>query len=180
MSEKFDKAALFEWLQTRAGKLQRGREKGVRKGQVISDTIQAKIDANPKARAARDFIIDKGEKFCDVRIGHTRIGDLPHAAQKLTERQLFKLLDKMRTIDPGFNWEAYLPNPADMPIFEAFNCLGVPYGAPWDDVKKAYRKLMRQWHPDKHGESPEAEQRATQKTQEITAAYELIAQHYGK
>ena len=86
----------------------------------------------------------------------------------------------MRTIDPGFNWEAYLPNPADMPIFEAFNCLGVPYGAPWDDVKKAYRKLMRQWHPDKHGESPEAEQRATQKTQEITAAYELIAQHYGK
>ena len=180
MSEKFDKAALFEWLQTGAEKIQRGVEAGVRRGQRLSEGLHAKIDAHPRARAARDFILEKGEKLRDVRIGHTRIGDIPNAAHRLTERQLFKLIDKMRSADPGFNWDAYLPNPADMPIFEAFHCLELPYGAPHDEVKKAYRKLMREWHPDKHGESPEAERIATQKTQEITAAYELIQQHYGK
>lgn len=180
MSEKFDKAALFEWLQTSAGKLQRGIERGLQKGQAFSNEIQSTIDAHPKARAACDFLIEQGEKIRDVRIGHTRIGDIPNAAQRLTERQFFKLIDKMRRADPGFNWGAYLPNPADMPVFEAFACLGIPYGTPWDDVKKAYRKLMREWHPDKHGESEAAERRATLKTQEITAAYELIQKHYGK
>ena len=184
MSEKFDKAALFQWIQGGAEKLQEGIERGAQKGQAISEAINAKIDAHPTLKTARDktrdFVREQKERLSDVSIGHTRLGDIPNAAQRLTERQFYKLIDRMRQIDPDFHWDSGMPSPSEMPVFEAFERLGLPYGTPWEEVKKTYRRLMREWHPDKHGESPEAEAQATRRTQEITSAYELIAQHYGK
>ena len=46
------------------------------------------------------------------------------------------------------------------------------------DIKKAYRKLMSQHHPDKlvaKGLPPEMMEMAKQKAQDIQAAYELIS-----
>ena len=180
MSEKYDKKVFGKWLLNNAQKLQHGIVQGAQKAQEISQTVNQKIESSPTAKAARDFILEQGEKVSDVRIGHTRIGDLPNAALRLSQRQLFKLINKMRSVDPDFNWEAYLPSAAELPIFDAFDTLGLPYGTPWEDVKKTYRRLMRQYHPDRHSETPESERRATMKTQEITTAYELIQQHYGK
>ena len=184
MSNKFDKQAIFTLLNKGAKKVQTGIIKGAQKAQEVSETLNAKIEANPKAQEARDkakaFAETQKERICDVRIGDTRIGDLPNAAQRMTERQLFKLLMKVRDVDPDFNWNQYVPNPEEMPIFTAFETLGLPYGTSFEEVKKTYRSLLREWHPDRHASSPEAERIATTKTQELTAAYELIEQHYGK
>ncbi|KIY93303.1 putative DnaJ subfamily B member 8 [Monoraphidium neglectum] len=49
--------------------------------------------------------------------------------------------------------------------------LGVPIGASKLDVKKAYRKLAVQWHPDKHPNNPEE---AKAKFQAISAAYNSL------
>lgn len=184
MSDRFDKQAVFTWLHKGASKLQKGIVEGAKKAQEASEAIQAKIEANPKAKEVRDkakaFAQTQKERISDVRIGDTRIGDIPSAAQRMTERQLFKLLMKVRDVDPDFNWNQYVPNPEEMPIFTAFETLGLPYGTSFEEVKKTYRSLLREWHPDRHASSPEAERIATTKTQELTAAYELIEQHYGK
>ena len=59
----------------------------------------------------------------------------------------------------------------------AYKILGVSKSAPIGEVKKAYRRLMSQHHPDKliaKGLPEEMIEIATSKTQEIQKAYELI------
>lgn len=57
-----------------------------------------------------------------------------------------------------------------------YRVLGLPSGASLDQVKKAYRKAMRQHHPDKHSLDAEAEARANDRAQAINEAYrELTA-----
>jgi len=52
---------------------------------------------------------------------------------------------------------------------DCYRILGLPYGAPKDDIKKAYRKLAKQWHPDVN-HSPEA----TGKFKQINEAYQIL------
>lgn len=62
-------------------------------------------------------------------------------------------------------------------LADAYRALGVASDASDAEVKKAYRKLMSQHHPDKliaQGVPPDMIKLATEKTQEIQAAYELI------
>ncbi|GLX79138.1 co-chaperone protein DjlA [Thalassotalea insulae] len=59
----------------------------------------------------------------------------------------------------------------------AYKLLGVTSGDPEKVIKKAYRKLMAQHHPDKlvaKGLPPEMMEVAKQKAQDIQAAYEMI------
>ncbi len=59
----------------------------------------------------------------------------------------------------------------------AFKVLGVDKNSEIKVIKKAYKKLMSQHHPDKlmaKGLPPEMMESAKQKTQEIQAAYDLI------
>ncbi|NKF24608.1 co-chaperone DjlA [Solimonas marina] len=67
--------------------------------------------------------------------------------------------------------------PSPSAIDDAYRVLGVPSSASDADVKKAYRRLMSQNHPDKlaaKGLPESMREMAEQKTREITAAYELI------
>ncbi|NVJ51530.1 MAG: co-chaperone DjlA [Gammaproteobacteria bacterium] len=62
-------------------------------------------------------------------------------------------------------------------LAQAYQVLDVKPEASLPEVKKAYRKLMAQHHPDKlvaKGLPPEMIKVATEKTQEIKAAYETI------
>ena len=60
---------------------------------------------------------------------------------------------------------------------EAYEMLGVSKNASDADVKKAYRRLMNQHHPDKlvaKGLPEEMIKLANEKTQQIKEAYERI------
>jgi DnaJ like chaperone protein len=62
-------------------------------------------------------------------------------------------------------------------LSEAYQMLGVSSSASDPEVKKAYRRLMNQHHPDKlvsKGLPEEMIQLANEKTQKIKAAYELV------
>jgi DnaJ like chaperone protein len=62
-------------------------------------------------------------------------------------------------------------------LSNAYKLLGVNQSMSEKDIKKAYRKLMAQHHPDKlvaKGLPPEMMEVAKQKTQDIQAAYEMI------
>mmetsp|Transcript_61892 Transcript_61892/g.130687 ORF Transcript_61892/g.130687 Transcript_61892/m.130687 type:complete len:482 (-) Transcript_61892:518-1963(-) len=52
-----------------------------------------------------------------------------------------------------------------------YKLLGVSKKASDGELKKAYRKLARKWHPDKH---PDNKEKATAKFQEIAEAYETL------
>jgi len=67
--------------------------------------------------------------------------------------------------------------PGKMQMDDAYAILNISPGANLSEVKRAYRKLMSQHHPDKlvsKGLPEEMMKVATQKTQEIRAAYERI------
>ena len=49
--------------------------------------------------------------------------------------------------------------------------LGVPKGTPEKDIKSAYRKLARKWHPDAN---PDNQKAAEEKFKEISEAYEVL------
>ena len=47
-------------------------------------------------------------------------------------------------------------------------------GADWPQVKSAYRRLMRKYHPDRHRDNPQDQQVATELTQKLRVAYEAL------
>lgn len=48
--------------------------------------------------------------------------------------------------------------------------LGVPPDASEEDIKRAYKRMAMEWHPDRHGGDKEAEE----KFKEINAAYQIL------
>ncbi|OGC52409.1 hypothetical protein A2982_00980 [candidate division WWE3 bacterium RIFCSPLOWO2_01_FULL_39_13] len=52
-----------------------------------------------------------------------------------------------------------------------YEALGLSKGASLEDIKKAYRKLAREWHPDVAKDKPNAEQ----KFKEINEAYHILS-----
>ena len=66
-------------------------------------------------------------------------------------------------------------------VKDAYKVLGVSESASKQEVKKAYKKLMSQHHPDKlvaKGLPPEMMELAKQKTQDIQAAYDLVNRQF--
>jgi len=53
---------------------------------------------------------------------------------------------------------------------DLYSVLGLQKGASADDIKKAYRKMSKEWHPDKH----KGEKDAETKFKEINEAYEVL------
>ena len=57
-----------------------------------------------------------------------------------------------------------------------YEVLGVSKDASQDDIKKAFRKLSRQWHPDMQHDKSDAEKKiAEEKFKEIAEAYEVLS-----
>ncbi|VBB18771.1 hypothetical protein YASMINEVIRUS_1303 [Yasminevirus sp. GU-2018] len=57
-----------------------------------------------------------------------------------------------------------------------YSILGVKKGCSEEDIKKAYRKLAMKWHPDKHVQDPEPEQKKAENMfKDINKAYEVLS-----
>ena len=57
-------------------------------------------------------------------------------------------------------------------LAEAYTTLGVQRGASIGEIRSAYRRLMKEHHPDKA--APSARKQATEKAAEINAAYNAL------
>jgi hypothetical protein len=59
-------------------------------------------------------------------------------------------------------------------LVAAYKVLGLPLNAPFDQVRKTYKQLLKQHHPDKHGSAPDAQKKATETSARINDAYRVI------
>ena len=59
-------------------------------------------------------------------------------------------------------------------LLAAYKVLGLPPNTPYDQVKKVYKQLLKQHHPDKHGSAPEAQKKATETSARINDAFRII------
>ncbi|WP_321492126.1 J domain-containing protein [uncultured Desulfobacter sp.] len=59
-------------------------------------------------------------------------------------------------------------------IVEARGILNLPERASMEEIKSSYRKLIMQWHPDKH---PDDNEKCNEMTKKLTTAYKTIL-HY--
>lgn len=59
-----------------------------------------------------------------------------------------------------------------MPPRDHYKVLGVPRAATGDDVRRAYRRLARQYHPDANPDDPATEERF----KEVQQAYEILSE----
>jgi hypothetical protein len=67
------------------------------------------------------------------------------------------------------------PGSVDHQRVGAFRILGLSSEAPTDEVKRAYRRLVREYHPDLHPEATSDERRAlATRFAEVTAAYRAL------
>jgi DnaJ like chaperone protein len=74
------------------------------------------------------------------------------------------------------------PRPQTLSLSDAFSTLALQPNATQAEVKKAYRKLMSKYHPDKmiaKGASKTELKTATEKTQQVSKAYTLICESKG-
>jgi DnaJ-domain-containing protein 1 len=63
------------------------------------------------------------------------------------------------------------------PIARAYASLEVKPGSDFDTVRRAYRNMMRKYHPDRHTASPEKQKAANELAQKLTDAYKTLERH---
>lgn len=73
-------------------------------------------------------------------------------------------------------WSGSTGTPRQPPeeLRDDYACFGVVFGAPFEEVKKAHRKLVKEHHPDRHAGDPGKMKQATEKTQKLNYSFAKI------
>jgi len=125
------------------------------------------------------------QMFLEIQLQAAYADGVMHPAEKealagicrhlgIPPSQLDRLEEMLRA---GFGRPGFDAAAAKTSLQDAYHLLGVDDSVSDADLKKSYRRLMSQHHPDKlvaKGLPEEMIRDATEKTQQIKAAYELI------
>lgn len=61
-----------------------------------------------------------------------------------------------------------------MNIHDCYDLLGLDRDASIDDIRKAYKAMVKSWHPDQFSDNPELKQKADEKLKTINIAYSTL------
>jgi DnaJ-domain-containing protein 1 len=103
--------------------------------------------------------------------GSSRFDSTGFGPSGFGERVRDRTHDRSRTERTGRSRSRPLP-PNE--LRKDYELLGVSFGAPFEEVRKAYRSLIRTHHPDVHGRDKGATDRATSRSQEINESFQRI------
>ncbi|MDA2924567.1 J domain-containing protein [Acidobacteria bacterium AH-259-L09] len=110
-------------------------------------------------RAQRDF--GSRENYVDGPGGHQRQGE--GSNDSIGGRQS---ASPKASIDPE--------------LAEYYANLEVPYGSDLATVRKAWKRLLRKYHPDLHSGDPKKRKVASELTQQLNRAYEQLAKRLAR
>jgi DnaJ like chaperone protein len=130
------------------------------------------------------------QMFLEIQLQAAYADGVMHPAEKealrgicehlgIARAQLDRLEEMLRA---GFGRGGYDAAAAKTSLQDAYRLLGVGESVSDTELKKTYRRLMSQHHPDKlvsNGLPEQMIRDATEKTQQIKAAYELIRESRG-
>jgi len=103
-----------------------------------------------------------------------------HNALKYIAEKLHFPLHELENLIQQFS--ASKSGSKEISIDDAYKALGIDESLDDKEIKRAYRRLLAQHHPDKlvaKGLPEEMQKLANEKTQEIISAYEIIKKHRG-
>ena len=60
----------------------------------------------------------------------------------------------------------------------SYQHLGIAPGCTWQEVRRAYKRLVKRWHPDHFHNDARAQFLANEKIKEINCAFDLLSVHY--
>lgn len=154
---------------------QRGKEAGFPLDDVLK---QFKSECHRQTTLLRMFFeIQVQAAMADGRMDPAESQVLRHVGQALgfDSAQIEQLIQFVSGASGGQRAATQV-----QPVSEAYKVLGVSPNASNDEIKKAYRRLTNQHHPDKlvaKGMPEEMIKIANEKTQEIRKAWERIRDH---
>lgn len=100
--------------------------------------------------------------------------------KELEEELMRRRRERARSRDRGETKAARGASPVDKQLAQYYANLELSPGATLDDVKKAYREMMRKYHPDKYLGDPERHRAATELAQSLTEAYRKLTEHLSR
>ncbi len=125
------------------------------------------------------------QMFLEIQLQAAYADGVMHPAERKALEQLCQLLripvsnlERLEEmLQAGFGRAGFENHNSEASLADAYRLLGADQSASDSELKKTYRRLMSQHHPDKlvaKGLPEEMIKDATEKTQQIKAAYELI------
>jgi curved DNA-binding protein CbpA len=72
------------------------------------------------------------------------------------------------------------PGSTEANLLEWYRVLDLQVGADMPQIKTAYRRMMRKYHPDMHAGSPQKQKAATELSMRVTTAYNGLVAHLEK
>jgi DnaJ-domain-containing protein 1 len=117
-----------------------------------------------------------------------------YGLDELTDAQLEAELERRRRSREAVHSRVNEPPPPRRPpppasprvptrtdeIRRSYAALEVPYGSDFETVRKAYRTLMRKYHPDRQGGSADKQKAANELASRLTEAYRILGRHLRK
>ena len=116
-----------------------------------------------------------------LREARARLGGEPgwdDALRREAEEELERALRKEREARARERARRETSRPARaqgrVEIARAYRALELQFGAPPEEIRRAHRRLLRRYHPDKHASNPAKQADATRLSQELTRARDLL------
>lgn len=138
--------------------------------QMLESLEDAQVFFRVAVRPPREALVDEPLALTDFLSGRKRVRDRGREAPSGTYRT-----SRSSSASSASSASSGMPGSLDASRLVACRTLGVGTNAPDDEIKRAYRRLVREYHPDLHPDATHDERRLlSSRFSEVTAAYRTL------